>query len=56
MRLCRFLADGEPHRGAVEGDEVVDRETGDRRPLAEVNRGFELMEAQDGVRSVIQFG
>jgi 2-keto-4-pentenoate hydratase/2-oxohepta-3-ene-1,7-dioic acid hydratase in catechol pathway len=36
MRLCRFLADGEPHRGAVEGDEVVDRETGDRRPLAEV--------------------
>jgi S-(hydroxymethyl)glutathione dehydrogenase/alcohol dehydrogenase len=24
--------------------------------LAEVNRGFELMEAQDGIRSVIQFG
>ena len=24
--------------------------------LDEVNRGFELMEAQDGIRSVIQFG
>jgi S-(hydroxymethyl)glutathione dehydrogenase/alcohol dehydrogenase len=23
--------------------------------LAEVNRGFELMEAQDGIRSVIRF-
>jgi Zn-dependent alcohol dehydrogenase len=33
-----------------------------RRPLAheltldEVNRGFDLMEAQDGIRSVIRFG
>ena len=25
-----------------------------RIPLAEVNRGFELMEAQDGIRSVLQ--
>ena len=24
--------------------------------LDEVNRGFELMEAQDGIRSVIHFG
>jgi Zn-dependent alcohol dehydrogenase len=24
--------------------------------LEEVNRGFELMEAQDGIRSVIDFG
>ena len=24
--------------------------------LDEVNRGFELMEAQDGIRSVIRFG
>jgi len=24
--------------------------------LGEVNRGFELMEAQDGIRSVIDFG
>jgi 2-keto-4-pentenoate hydratase/2-oxohepta-3-ene-1,7-dioic acid hydratase in catechol pathway len=36
MRLCRFQTEGEPRRGAVEGDEVVDRETGDRHPLAEV--------------------
>jgi S-(hydroxymethyl)glutathione dehydrogenase/alcohol dehydrogenase len=27
-----------------------------RLTLAEVNRGFELMEAQDGIRSVISFG
>ena len=27
-----------------------------RLALDEVNRGFELMEAQDGVRSVIAFG
>jgi S-(hydroxymethyl)glutathione dehydrogenase/alcohol dehydrogenase len=26
-----------------------------RIALDEVNRGFELMEAQDGIRSVIQF-
>ena len=27
-----------------------------RITLDEVNRGFELMEAQDGIRSVIEFG
>ena len=27
-----------------------------RLTLEEVNRGFELMEAQDGIRSVIEFG
>jgi S-(hydroxymethyl)glutathione dehydrogenase/alcohol dehydrogenase len=27
-----------------------------RLTLDEVNRGFELMEAQDGIRSVIEFG
>ena len=36
MRLCRFQTKGEPRRGAVEGDEVVDRETGDRHPLESV--------------------
>jgi S-(hydroxymethyl)glutathione dehydrogenase/alcohol dehydrogenase len=27
-----------------------------RLTLGEVNRGFELMEAQDGIRSVIELG
>jgi len=36
MRLCRFQAGGQARHGAIDGDEVVDRETGDRAPLAEV--------------------
>jgi S-(hydroxymethyl)glutathione dehydrogenase/alcohol dehydrogenase len=38
------------------GDIDVDSFISHRITLDEVNRGFELMEAQDGIRSVIQFG
>jgi S-(hydroxymethyl)glutathione dehydrogenase/alcohol dehydrogenase len=38
------------------GDIDVDSFISHRMPLDDVNRGFELMEAQDGIRSVIQFG
>jgi S-(hydroxymethyl)glutathione dehydrogenase / alcohol dehydrogenase len=38
------------------GDIDVDAFLSHRLSLDEVNRGFELMEAQDGIRSVIQFG
>jgi S-(hydroxymethyl)glutathione dehydrogenase/alcohol dehydrogenase len=34
----------------------VDAFVSHRLTLEEVNRGFELMEAQDGIRSVIDFG
>jgi S-(hydroxymethyl)glutathione dehydrogenase / alcohol dehydrogenase len=37
------------------GDIDVDSFISHRLTLEEVNRGFELMEAQDGIRSVIQF-
>jgi S-(hydroxymethyl)glutathione dehydrogenase / alcohol dehydrogenase len=37
------------------GDIDVDSFISHRLTLDEVNRGFELMEAQDGIRSVIQF-
>jgi S-(hydroxymethyl)glutathione dehydrogenase / alcohol dehydrogenase len=37
------------------GDIDVDPFISHRITLAEVNRGFELMEAQDGIRSVIEF-
>jgi S-(hydroxymethyl)glutathione dehydrogenase/alcohol dehydrogenase len=37
------------------GEIDVDPFISHRMPLAEVNRGFELMEAQDGIRSVIEF-
>ena len=40
----------------MDGQIDVDAFLSHRIALAEVNRGFELMEAQDGVRSVIQFG
>jgi S-(hydroxymethyl)glutathione dehydrogenase/alcohol dehydrogenase len=38
------------------GEIDVDSLISHRLTLDEVNRGFELMEAQDGIRSVIQFG
>jgi S-(hydroxymethyl)glutathione dehydrogenase/alcohol dehydrogenase len=38
------------------GEIDVDAFLSHRLTLDEVNRGFELMEAQDGIRSVIQFG
>jgi len=38
------------------GDIDVDPFLSHRITLDEVNRGFELMEAQDGIRSVIEFG
>jgi S-(hydroxymethyl)glutathione dehydrogenase/alcohol dehydrogenase len=37
------------------GEIDVDALISHRIPLDEVNRGFELMEAQDGIRSVITF-
>jgi S-(hydroxymethyl)glutathione dehydrogenase/alcohol dehydrogenase len=37
------------------GDIDVDPFISHRISLDEVNRGFELMEAQDGIRSVIEF-
>ncbi len=37
------------------GEIDVDPFISHRIPLAEVNRGFELMQAQDGIRSVIEF-
>ncbi|HEX8054698.1 MAG TPA: alcohol dehydrogenase catalytic domain-containing protein [Thermoleophilaceae bacterium] len=37
------------------GDIDVDSFISHRMPLDDVNRGFELMEAQDGIRSVIRF-
>jgi S-(hydroxymethyl)glutathione dehydrogenase / alcohol dehydrogenase len=40
----------------VAGDIDVDPFLSHRITLDEVNRGFELMEAQDGIRSVISFG
>jgi S-(hydroxymethyl)glutathione dehydrogenase/alcohol dehydrogenase len=39
----------------LEGDIDVDAFLSHRITLDEVNRGFELMEAQDGIRSVIEF-
>ena len=36
MRLCRFETGGQRRQGIVEGDEVVDRDSGDRHPLDEV--------------------
>ena len=38
------------------GDIDVDPFISHTLSLDEVNRGFELMEAQDGIRSVIAFG
>jgi len=46
MLIERYLA----------GDIDVDPFISHRMPLDDVNRGFELMEAQDGIRSVIEFG
>jgi S-(hydroxymethyl)glutathione dehydrogenase / alcohol dehydrogenase len=40
----------------LDGDIDVDAFLSHRISLDEVNRGFELMEAQDGIRSVIGFG
>ena len=37
------------------GDIDVDPFISHRITLDEVNKGFELMEAQDGIRSVIEF-
>ena len=37
------------------GDIDVESFVSHRLTLEDVNRGFELMEAQDGIRSVIQF-
>ena len=36
MKLCRFHADGRPHHGTVEGDQVVERDTDERHALEEV--------------------
>ena len=36
------------------GEIDVDPFISHRMPLDEVNRGFELMEAQDGIRSVLE--
>ena len=38
------------------GDIDVDAFISHHMTLDDVNRGFELMEAQDGIRSVIDFG
>ncbi|MCI0636603.1 MAG: S-(hydroxymethyl)glutathione dehydrogenase, partial [Actinobacteria bacterium] len=38
--------------GEIDADRLISH----RLTLDEVNRGFELMEAQDGIRSVIEFG
>jgi S-(hydroxymethyl)glutathione dehydrogenase/alcohol dehydrogenase len=38
--------------GEIDVDPFISR----RLRLDEVNRGFELMEAQDGIRSVIELG
>jgi S-(hydroxymethyl)glutathione dehydrogenase/alcohol dehydrogenase len=43
-------------RRYLAGDIDVDAFVSHRLTLDEVNRGFELMEAQDGIRSVIDFG
>ena len=40
----------------LDGEIDVDAFLSHRLTLAEINRGFELMEAQDGIRSVISFG
>jgi S-(hydroxymethyl)glutathione dehydrogenase/alcohol dehydrogenase len=42
-------------RRALDGDIDVAPFVSHRLTLDEVNRGFELMEAQDGIRSVIEF-
>ena len=39
----------------MQGEIDVDPFISHRITLDEVNRGFELMEAQDGIRSVIEF-
>ena len=39
----------------LDGDIDVDAFISHRITLDEVNRGFELMDAQDGIRSVIGF-
>ena len=39
----------------LDGDIDVDAFLSHRITLDDVNRGFELMEAQDGIRSVIEF-
>jgi S-(hydroxymethyl)glutathione dehydrogenase/alcohol dehydrogenase len=39
----------------LDGDIDVESLLSHRLTLDEVNRGFELMEAQDGIRSVITF-
>jgi S-(hydroxymethyl)glutathione dehydrogenase/alcohol dehydrogenase len=39
----------------LEGDIDADAFVSHRLSLDEVNRGFELMEAQDGIRSVLTF-
>jgi S-(hydroxymethyl)glutathione dehydrogenase/alcohol dehydrogenase len=40
----------------LDGQLDVDSLISHRITLDDVNRGFELMEHQDGIRSVIQFG
>jgi 2-keto-4-pentenoate hydratase/2-oxohepta-3-ene-1,7-dioic acid hydratase in catechol pathway len=36
MKICRYELEGRPRHGIVDGEEVVDRETGDRHPLADL--------------------
>jgi S-(hydroxymethyl)glutathione dehydrogenase/alcohol dehydrogenase len=40
----------------LDGEIDVDALVSHRLTLDEVNRGFELMEAQDGIRSVVVLG
>jgi S-(hydroxymethyl)glutathione dehydrogenase/alcohol dehydrogenase len=42
-------------RRYLDGEIDVDPFISHRMPLSDINRGFELMEAQDGIRSVIEF-
>ena len=41
--------------GEIDGKIDLDGFVSHRLTLDEVNKGFELMEARDGIRSVIQF-
>jgi S-(hydroxymethyl)glutathione dehydrogenase/alcohol dehydrogenase len=52
----RYLITGRRVAGSSFGDIDVDAFLSHRITLDEVNHGFELMEAQDGIRSVIEFG
>jgi hypothetical protein len=54
IRAAVLEAFGEP-LGCATPTSTVDPFLSHRLSLDEVNRGFELMHAQDGIRSVIEF-